>query len=193
MMWTVRLWNATRVCVVASFVTLLADAALASARWSIDPAHTRIGFAIDAVGYPRTTGVFRKFEGRVDIDLDRPQLSHVMFQVDANSVDVGSASFNDYLKSDGYLDAARHPQIDFVSRSVAQIDEKTVRVEGDLTLLGVTRPLAVDVTVRRDAAGKKLEFEAHARINRLEFGMNAGFPVVSGEFDIDIATQAVTL
>ena len=189
------LWfgKATRIGVLALLATLIAGAAPAATRWSIDPAHTRVGFGIDAVGYPRTNGVFRKFDGRIDIDFARPELSHVVFRVDANSVDVGSDSFNDYLKSDGYLDSARHPEIDFTSRSVVQVDDKTVRVEGDLTLLGVTRPLSVNVTVQRDPSGKKLEFAAHARINRLEFGMNGGFPAVSGELDLDIATRAVAL
>ena len=172
----------------------LPSASIAATRWSIDPAHSRIAFGIDAVGYPRTKGMFRKFSGRVDIDFDRPELSDVMFQVNSSSVDVGSSSFDDYLKSDGYLDAARHPDIEFVSHAVRKIDDRTIRVDGDLTLLGVTRPLSVEVTVARDPRGAhgRLGFEAHARINRLEFGMNAGFPVVSGEIDLDIAAEALS-
>ncbi len=75
-----------------------------------------------------------------------------------------------------------------------KIDDRTIRVDGDLTLLGVTRPLSVEVTVARDPRGAhgRLGFEAHARINRLEFGMNAGFPVVSGEIDLDIAAEALS-
>ncbi len=184
----------TRLCaVLAIFATLgLGEAARAAAHWSINPAHSRIGFGVDAVGYPRTSGVFRRFEGHIDIDFQRPERSRVTFRVDANSLDVGSAAFNAYLESDGFLNATRHPDIDFVSRSVSKLDERTLRVAGDLTLLGVTRPLAVEVKVERDPHGARgtLGFEAHARINRLEFGMNAGFPIISSEIDLDIAVEA---
>ena len=182
--------KATRLGALALLTTLLAGEAPAATRWSIDPAHTRVGFGIDAVGYPRTNGVFRKFDGRIDIDFARPELSHVAFHVDANSVDVGSASFNDYLKSDGYLDSARHPEIDFTSRSVVEVDDKTVRVEGDLTLLGVTRPLTVEVEVKR-LGGARLGFVAHARIDRLAYGMNSGFPIISRDVDLTVSSEAL--
>src|SRR5271157_968411 len=112
------------------------SAALASDAWKIDPARTQIAFAIDAVGYPRTEGRFRRFEGRIAIDFDRPEKSAVAFHVQSDSVDVGSSSFSDYLTSAAFLDADHFPSIDFVSTSVKRIGDAAVRVSGDLTLLG---------------------------------------------------------
>ena len=159
--------------------------------WRIDPARTHIGFAIDAVGYPRTQGRFDKFDGRISIDFDRPERSSVVFHVLSKSVDVGSASFSDYLRSPVFLDADRHPSIDFVSTSVEKLSDRMVRVSGELTLLGVTKPLTVDVAVERTA--KRLEFSARARIDRLEFGMNSGFPLVSRDVDLTISSAAAEL
>jgi polyisoprenoid-binding protein YceI len=159
--------------------------------WRIDPARTEIAFAIDAVGYPRTHGRFDVFNGRISIDLARPERSSVAFHVQADSVDVGSASFGEYLRSAAFLDAARHPTIDFVSTSVEKLSDREVRVSGELTLLGVTKPLTVDVSVERPAGGKgRLEFEAQTRIDRLEFGMNSGFPLVSRDVDLTIRSAA---
>ena len=172
---------------------LLTPVPALGAKLAIDPARTRVGFSIDAVGYPRTHGVFHKFDGRIDVDFDHPERSHVAFRVDAGSADVGSPGFSDYVKSRGWLDAERHPSIDFVSREVRKLDERTVHVTGDLTLLGVTRPLEVDVTVRRPAeSGGRLGFAAHTSINRLEYGMNAGFPVVARDVMLDISTETAT-
>jgi polyisoprenoid-binding protein YceI len=168
--------------------------AVASANWRIDPARTHIAFAIDAVGYPRTRGEFRQFSGRILVDLDRPDRSSVAFHVQSQSVDVGSSPFDDYLRSTAFLDAARFPSIDFVSKSVEKVDDHTVRVTGDLTLLGVTRPLSVDVAVERPNGGSaRLVFQAKTSIDRLAFGMNSGFPLVAREVELVISSEAAEL
>ena len=169
-------------------------ASAASSRWRIDPARTRIAFAIDAAGFPRTEGRFDAFEGRIAIDLDRPEKSSVAFHVRSGSVDVGSASFGDYLRSPAFLDAARHPTIDFVSTAVAKLGDHAVRVSGELTLLGVTKPLTVDVAVEQAPGGLgRFAFRAATRIDRLEFGMNSGFPLVSRDVDLTISSEAAEL
>jgi polyisoprenoid-binding protein YceI len=169
-------------------------AALAATNWRIDPARTHIAFAIDAVGYPRTHGQFRQFAGRISVDFQHPDRSSVSFHVQSRSVDVGSASFDDYLRSDAFLNSERFPSIDFVSSSVAKVDDHTVRVNGELTLLGVTRPLTVDVAVERAAGGgQRLAFLAKTDIDRLEFGMNSGFPLVSRDVELVISSAAVAL
>ncbi len=161
--------------------------------WSIDPAGTQISFSIDAVGYPRTQGEFRRFEGRVSVDFEHPEQSRVNFHVDAKSIDVGSASFSDYLRGEAFLNAGRFNEITFSSRAVEKLDEHMVRVTGDLTMLGVTRPLTVDVEVRRLApqSRSRFGFTARAKIDRLEFGMNSGFPVISRDVDLLVASEAV--
>jgi polyisoprenoid-binding protein YceI len=171
-----------------------ASPALAAANWRIDPARTHIAFAIDAVGYPRTHGQFRQFAGRISVDLDHPDRSSVAFHVQSQSVDVGSPAFDDYMRSAAFLDAAHYPSIDFVSKSVEKVDDHTVRVNGDLTLLGVTRPLDVDVAVQRaTGGGERLDFLAKTSIDRLAFGMNSGFPLVSREVELVISSEAVEL
>jgi polyisoprenoid-binding protein YceI len=167
--------------------------ALAAANWRIDPARTHIAFAIDSVGYPRTRGQFRQFQGRISIDFAHPDRSSVAFHVQSQSVDVGSQSFDDYLRSVAFLDSGRFPSIDFVSSSVVKADDHTVRVTGDLTLLGVTRPLTVDVAVQREGSGQRLSFLAKTNIDRLAFGMNSGFPLVSRDVELVISSAAIEL
>ncbi|MGO9769898.1 MAG: YceI family protein [Roseiarcus sp.] len=163
-----------------------------AANWAIDPSRTRIAFTVDAVAYPTTHGEFHKFRGDIAVDIEHPSRSRVSFHVEAASVDVGSASFSDYVRSVAFLDAPRFPSIDFASTAVQKLDERHVRVTGDLTLLGVTRPLSVDVDVERRAEGAhtRLEFTAKATIDRLAFGMNSGFPVISRDVDLEISSEA---
>ena len=83
----------------AALVMALPTPALAAVNWKIDPARTHIAFAIDAIGYPRTHGEFRQFTGRISVDFAHPDKSSVSFHVQSQSVDVGSGSFDDYLRS----------------------------------------------------------------------------------------------
>ncbi len=168
-------------------------ASRSASNWAIDPARTHIAFAVDAVAYPRTHGEFHKFDGSIAVDLEHPARSRVSFHVQAQSVDVGSAAFSDYIRSEVLLDAPRFPTIDFASTAVEKLDEHHVHVTGDLTLLGVTRPLGVDVEVERRVEGShtRLGFTAKARIDRLEFGMNSGYPVISRDVDLVISSEAI--
>ena len=187
-----------RVGLVCTALTLgvitQAQVPAAAANWRIDPARTHIGFAIDAVGYPRTRGQFRQFAGRISVDFEHPNKSSVSFRVQSQSVDTGSRSFDDYLRSVAFLDSTRFPIIDFVSNSVAKVDDHTVRVTGELTLLGVTRPLSVDVAVQREGGGgQRLAFSVKTSIDRLAFGMNSGFPLVSRDVELVISSAAIEL
>ena len=161
--------------------------------WEIDPARTHISFSIDAIGYPRTQGEFRHFDGRVSVDFDHPAQSRVSFRVETQSVDVGSASFSDFLRGQAFLNADRFKEIAFTSTAVEKIDERQIRVTGDLTMLGMTRPLTVDVEVSRQAGQShaRLGFTARAKIDRLAFGMNSGFPIISRDVDLTVASEAI--
>ena len=160
--------------------------------WKIDPSQTHVRFWVDAIGWPRTTGEFKSFEGRIEIDFDRPSRSRVDFRVAAKSVDVNSATLDDYLRSEDFLNVARFPSMGFVSTSVEKRDEHLARVTGDLTMLGVTRPISLDVEVARELAATKqrVGFKATGVINRLDFGMNSGYPLISDAIHLTVTTEA---
>ena len=186
-----RLRRALMFALACGWLGALVEANAAS-RWAIDPSRTRIDFTIDAAAFPQTRGEFKKFEGGIVVDFDHPERSHVEFHVDSASVEVGSTSFNSYVRGQALLDASHFPTIGFASTSVKKVDDRTVRVTGNLTMLGVTRPLAVDVDVKAVGSGsrQRLGFIAKAKIDRLDFGMNSGFPVISRQVDLVISSEA---
>jgi polyisoprenoid-binding protein YceI len=128
--------------------------AIAAQSWGIDEAHTSIGFKIDAVGFPTTLGHFSHYSGRILIDLEHPLKSFTTFTVDSASVDLGSKSFNDFVKSSLLLNAEKFPTIGFTSTQVEKLDPRTARVSGNLTMLGVTKPITLTVNVDRDPMTK---------------------------------------
>jgi polyisoprenoid-binding protein YceI len=162
----------------------------AAAATTIDPSHTRLEFAVEAIGWRRTTGRFTDFSGRIAVDLERPDASSVAFRVAAKSVDVGSDAFDKYLRGDAFFDVAHYPDITFTSTAVLKLDERHARVAGDLTLRGVARPFTVDVEVAPSPDPRRLHLRATGVVHRREYNMSAGFPAISNDVDLIITTDA---
>jgi len=172
-------------------------AAMAAQSWRIDETHTSIGFKLDATGFPTTRGQFRHYTGRIAIDLDRPASSSTSFTVESASVDVGSQSYNDFVKSAALLHVAKFPTLSFASTQVEKLDPRTARVTGNLTMLGVTKPIALTVNVEPDPSAKgpakgRLAFSATATIRRSDFGMIFGLPLIDDTIEITVKTRALT-
>jgi polyisoprenoid-binding protein YceI len=173
-------------------------AAMAAQSWRIDETHTSIGFKIDATGFPTTRGHFKHYTGRIAIDLDRPASSSTSFTVESASVDVGSQSYNDFVKSVALLNVAKFPTLSFASTQVEKLDPRTARVTGNLTMLGVTKPIALTVNVEPDpsakgsAKGRLVAFSATGTIKRSDFGMIFGLPLIDDAIEITVKTRALT-
>ena len=182
------------VCLSVLLCSVDAHSATPAQGWRIDEAQTSIGFTIDAVGFPTTHGHFAHYRGRLLIDFDRPVKSYTIFTVDAASVDVGSPSFNDFVKSSALLNVERFPTMSFVSTQVEKVDAHTARVTGNLTLLGVTKPITLTVDVATDPAakGRAVAFVAKGRIQRSDFGMMFGIPLIDDALQITVKTRALS-
>lgn len=159
----------------------------------INPDKTRILFEIDAVGWPRTRGMFRKFDGNISINVNDVARSSVTFSVIANSVDVGAAAVTDFVKSPSMLYVQQFPEIRFRSRSVERTGPATVSVTGDMSLMGQTRPAIFNVEVdQARGGGKLLGFVARGTLKRSDFGFISGQPLISDEVRITVTTEAAS-
>ena len=167
-------------------------APMAAQGWRIDETHTSIGFKIDAVGFPATRGHFNRYSGRIFIDLQRPAKSFTSFTVDAASIDLGSRSFDDFVKGAALLNVQRYPTLSFTSIEVDKLNSNTARVIGNLTMLGVTKPITLIVKVETDAAvkGGIIGFVATTTIARSSFGMTFGIPIIDDALEITVKTGA---
>jgi polyisoprenoid-binding protein YceI len=181
-------------CALAILCCCGAGAAKEAKGWRIDDAHTWIGFKIDAVGFPTTQGHFTHYSGRILIDFERPAKSYTSFTVDSGSVDVGSSSFGDFVKSAALLNVEKYPTMSFTSTQVEKLDSRTARVMGNLTMLGVTKPIALTVSVDGDppAKGAAVGFVAKGTIARSDFGMIFGLPLIDDTLEITVKTRALT-
>lgn len=106
-------------------------------------------------------------------------------------MDTHSSDLDDYIEGPSFLNSRQYPTISFNSTSVEKIDERTVQVTGNLTLLGVTQPVLFSVQVDKLGDGSMFGFSARGDIRRTDFGMTSGVPLVSEVVTIQVATEAV--
>ena len=182
---------------LATALLLAAGSATAApVRYDLDPNHTRIDFSWTHFGFSHPMGRFDRFDGDFRFDPADPTKSSVTVAIPIESIDTGVAKLDAHLKTDEFFDVAKYPTATFKSTRVERSGEHGLKVTGDLTLHGVTKPVVLDVTVNkvgrhpmagRDAAG----FDASATIKRSDFGISNYVPNVSDEITLSISTEAI--
>ncbi|MEO1114271.1 MAG: YceI family protein [Pseudomonadota bacterium] len=181
-------------------LALAATPALAEPhRYELDPTHTTIAFMVDHIGYADTLGVFLEFEGGFTYDMDTQELSDVEITVQTASVQSFNAARDNHVRNKDFLDVEQFPVMTFTADGGTPASDTTGTVTGNLTLLGKTQPLTLDVTLKKAADypfGHKrftLGISARGTVERSAYGMNYavenGF--VGDEVQLIIETEAM--
>ena len=168
--------------------------------WTIDAAHSKVGFAVKHLGIATVRGEFNEFEGTVQIGDDLAS-SRAYGTVTTASIDTGDSARDDHLRSADFFNAEAHPQITFESTLIDAIDDDVLAVSGDLTINGVTRPEIFRVEIQgteTDPWGNdRVGLEITGQINRGDYGMKfnqvlgSGNVMVSDKVKIAIDVSAV--
>jgi polyisoprenoid-binding protein YceI len=164
----------TRFKFLALFALLSSISAQAS-DFKFDPVHTQIFFSISHVGYSHSTGRVAVKSGFFSFDDGDWSKSKVDVTIDIASLDMGNTDWSDKLKS-AFFDASTYPTAHYVSKSVQKTGEKSGIVHGELTLLGKTVPVDLQLTFNRAGVdGYTMRyiagFSANATLKRSAFGM----------------------
>jgi polyisoprenoid-binding protein YceI len=183
-------------CLSALLLTLTASAALAAPEtYVLDSSHTYPRFSYSHLGLSTQLSRFNTTTGKVVFD-KAAKSGSVDIEIDAKSVDTGSTLFNQHIQGEDFLDTAKYPKAIFKSTNVVFEGEKPVKIEGNLTIKGVTKPVTLTVTSfqamphpmqKKDAIGAN----AYTTIKRSEFNAGKYAPNVGDEVRIDIAIEAI--
>ena len=175
---------------------IVTSTAAAQETFVIDPTHTTPMFEVTHLGMSQQRGFFTNASGKITLDRAARRGS-IDIAIGTGSVVTASRVLTDVLKREDYFNAEKFPVMSFVSRDLVFDGDVPVVANGELTLLGVTRPVALKITGfkcgthpynRRAMCGA----EASATIKRSEFGMTAGIPVAaSDEVRIVIPVEAI--
>ncbi|WP_455209072.1 YceI family protein [Kaarinaea lacus] len=163
------------------------------ASYSMDPAHTYPHFKISHLGFSTMHGRFNKSEGKMTFD-EAKGTGSVEITIDANSIDTAHEKRDTHLRSPDFLNTAEFPTITFKSTK-ASIKGGKGTVEGNLTMMGVTKPVTLTVTQMKCGAhpfNKKelCGFDATAKIKRSDFGVNYGLPGIGDDMELAFEVEA---
>ena len=180
------------VAAAAPLATVPLTAVAAPETYPMDPLHTSISFAIDHLGLAMIHGRFSKYSGKITIDrvakTGAVELVVDTASVDTNDNDKGNRprSRDEHLRSADFFNAAEFPKMTYKSTNVVFAGDTPTVVQGDLTLLGVTKPVAITVERFRcnpatATTKERCGGSANAKIKRSDFGMKRGIPNIGDD------------
>ena len=183
---------------LASAATAMLAAAIAApahaADYTIDPSHTHVLFMVDHLGFSKMIGVFKDISGKFSFDPANVAASAVKVDLKTASLDTQFGPRDADLKGADWFNVTEFPDMTFVGTGYAKTGDKTGTITGNLTLLGVTKPVTLNVTFnkagvrpsdKKDAAG----FSATATIKRTDFGLKTFVPYIGDDVALVIESE----
>lgn len=187
-------YNKTLFIALASVLSLHAAKATEEI-YQIDTSHSSVNFSIRHF-VAKTTGSFNQFSGTIHVDTEDMSRSHVEAIITVGSVDTADEKRDAHLNADDYFHSAKFPLIEFKSTNWAATEKDDIfAVTGDLTMLGITREVILQVHLLGFGPGRDgahlSGWEATTVIDRSDWGLTAGAPAIGNEVDITINIEAI--
>jgi len=175
----------TRYIAGAAILAAVVAAPAAAQDYTVDPAHSNVGFKVRHI-LTRLPGRFKEFSGSFSFDPAAPEKAHGTFTAKAASIDTNMEKRDAHLRSQDFFWAEKYPELTLVvKRLVPDKVKGTFKAEADITIRGVTKPVELSVeylgSEKEPWAGTPVvSLEAHAKINRKDFGLNWNKALQSG-------------
>mgnify|MGYP001826050961 CR=1 FL=1 len=168
--------------------------------YAIDPTHSNVEITARHMMVTKVRGNFEGVTGSIHVG-SRPEESAVEVEFDAASIDTRVADRDAHLRSGDFLDVEHYPKISFTSTDVSHVDDSTFRLRGDLTVRGITKPIAFEFSYfgsDQDPWGQERAlFEARTSFPREQWGLvwnaplESGGVLVSKDFEVEMNISAV--
>jgi polyisoprenoid-binding protein YceI len=181
---------------IVAAAALLAAAPLYAVTYTFEPQHTQGVIRWNHLGFANPTAQFNNVAGTLEFDQADPTHSSVIVTIPLTSMSTGVPDLNDDFKSSDFFDLAKFPAATFKSSKVEKgAAADSLKVSGDLSLHGITKPVTLDVTINRVGTNPRNQvptvgFEAMATLKRSDFGLGLYVPQVSDEIHIHITAEA---
>ena len=152
---------------------------LPTGTWQVDPAHSRVEFAVRHLGIATVRGAFREFEGTLELDEGRAYGT-----VNAASLDTNDDKRDEHLRSPDFFEVVEHPELRFESTEIRPLGEDTFEIEGDLTIRGATNPIVLRAEFQGSETdpwgNERIGLEVRGKLDRSAWGMTFNRVLGSG-------------
>lgn len=183
----------------ANSMPQVSTAPVPAGAYTVDKAHASLVMRLDHLGFSHFTARFTRFDAELKFDPANLATSSVKVTIDPRSIDSDNApaGFMDQLRGEMWLDAAKYPQITFVSTKVERAGNNGMRITGNLTLRGATKPVVLNATYNGGWAGMAMDpharigFSATGTFKRSDFGMSYGIPAPGTTMGVGDAVNVV--
>jgi polyisoprenoid-binding protein YceI len=160
----------------------------------VAPSSTHIGFSVDVLGLTTCHGEFSKFTGELALDLDQPALTKVAVKIDSASAAMQWSAATQMILGSSYLDAEHFPEMEFVSDRAEMLRDGKVRMDGILTLRGISHPASfiADLSERQwnpQRNAEEAEFIASGTVRRSDYHMESDQGMLDDQVTFTIRTR----
>ncbi len=163
--------------------TMTVTTALPAGTWNVDPAHSKVGFAVKHMGIATVRGEFKDFEGTLEIGEDL-STAKAYGTVKVQSVDTNEPQRDEHLRSPDFFDADQYPELTFEATEIEALDDDEYRITGNLTMHGVTGEVVLHAEVQGtdvDPWGnQRVGLEVTGQLSRGDYGMKFNQALGSG-------------
>jgi len=171
-----------------------AFSAQAADTYKLDPTHTSVIFIVNHLGFSDYQGRFNGVTGELTLDREDPSASSATITIDLNQIDSGVEALDNHMKTADFFNVEEFPTATFTSTSVELVGDNAATVTGDLTLLGETKPLVLDVTLSGEGThpmtgDEVVGFSADGVVTRTDYGMDFLVPGVGDEVTLQISSE----
>lgn len=165
-------------------------------KYEFDPLHTQILFFAGHLGYSHSLGRFHAFTGGFSFDEADFGRGAVTIEIRTDSLEMGDVEWNRHMKGADFFNVREYPLMRYTSRKVTPEGDRHMIIEGDLTLVGESRPVIIRARFNKSGVHPKTGqhlagFSGTATLRRSDFGMNYGLPFVRDEVEIRIEVEGV--
>jgi polyisoprenoid-binding protein YceI len=164
-----------------SVVTQSTQVGIPTGEWKVDPVHSTVEFQVKHLGIATVKGQFNEYEGTLEVT---PEGVSAYGKVKVASVDTREPQRDEHLRSPDFFDEQSYPEITFQSTSIRPVDEDTFEIEGDLTIHGVTRPVALKAVLEGAATdpqgNERVGLSVVGDINRSDHDMKFNMALGGG-------------
>jgi len=173
---------------------LVIGSTFAQTTWTVDKAHSKLGFSITHMMISEVDGLFKTFDAKITSSKEDFSDAVVELTADVNTIDTDNEGRDGHLKSADFFDAAKFPSLSFKSTSFTKVADKKYKVAGDLTLHGVTKAVELEATLggtmvdprsKKTVAGWKVT----GTIKRSDFGVGSSGPGLGDEVTLNAKTE----